>query len=803
MKLDYSIKEICNVCNASILGYPNSGDRNGLIEMIKIDVIRIDSRKIKPTESTLFVAITTGTDGHNYIEHARLMGAKYAIVSNPDLPCPKEITFLLVDDTLAAFQKIAAFHRSQFEIPIIGITGSNGKTTVKEWLYNLTANSYSICRSPKSYNSQIGVPLSILELTGNHELGIFEVGISSTNEMEKLRTIVQPTLGIFTGLGPTHDNGFASRHEKLLEKLILFKNCKFLMGGLPNQLIETIQKAGFQTIDWSEKVSISTIQSGTTISFNNQVYKSELHDPASVQNLSNAIVCADQLGVKNVQKGIDQCHALAMRLEILPGKNGITVINDSYSLDIQSLEIALSEALEHSKGRPIAVVLSDLPNEDNYPELKQLLSQFEINSVIGIGSSISQHIICDQAFNNTEKAILSIEANQFSNQLLLVKGTRKFKLEKLVRRLQLKNHDTRLTVDLTAIRKNISVFRSILQPETKIMVMLKAAGYGMGGEQISSLLEYENIDYLGVAFANEGVELRKVGCQLPIMVLNASEDSFDDIIEYQLEPEIYSLEQLDAFIHALIAYGISDHPIHLKLETGMNRLGFTKDDLRNLIDLIRSQPEVEVVSCFSHLAASDDRNQNAFSIQQINSFSDLAKTIDSELGTITKKHILNSNGISEFREAHFDMVRLGIGLHGIGVVNQIQDKLSPSMQLTTTISQIKQINPGDSIGYNRKGELKNGGQIAIIPIGYADGFSRGFSNGVGSVWINGCYCPVIGNVCMDMTMIDVSSVDASIGDEVEIFGAHISVEQLANATNTIPYEILTSISPRVNRVYVS
>ncbi|OJU25773.1 MAG: bifunctional UDP-N-acetylmuramoyl-tripeptide:D-alanyl-D-alanine ligase/alanine racemase [Sphingobacteriales bacterium 41-5] len=801
---------------------------------VVIDTFLIDSRKLTSKGTSLFFALTgPRRNGHLFIDELYGKGLRHFVVSQSidEGRYPGSI-FLKVDDTLNALQKIAARHRTQFDINVIGITGSNGKTVVKEWLNQLLQTDNKIIRSPKSYNSQIGVPLSVWQLNKKDELAIFEAGISRPGEMEKLENIIRPTIGILTNIGEAHSEGFENKEQKLQEKLKLFKHTKvFIANGDDELLQKNIHHLNVPFFSWGrndnnavkiisiERQNFETIlgiQYGET-SFRIII---PFTDHASIEN---ALTCCALLLYLKVDPDIiaermRHLHAVNMRLEFKKGINSCTIINDSYSADINSLSIALDFLQQQAIGQKKTVILSDFVDySDNdlefYTRVAQLLQKHQVNRLIGIGEKMQSllpgilskkdYVIAFSFFMDTAGFVNYFQSSAFKEEVILVKGARVFEFEKIVSLLEQKVHQTILEINLDAIVHNFKAFQQLLKPETKIMVMVKAFAYGSGGAEVASILQYHKADYLGVAYGDEGVELRKAGITIPIMVLNSEAGAFDAITENNLEPNIFSFEMLDAFQQHLNENGYKTYPVHIEVETGMNRLGFSVSDMGKLGGYLKNSEQIKVVSVFSHLVASEDEAEDEFSLRQ---FSLLNKAAD-ELKYILQydfiRHIANSSGIARLPQLQLNMVRLGIGLYGVGA-KSAQLQLQPALTLKSTVAQIKHLKKGETVSYNRRGVAAHDSLIATVRIGYADGYSRRFGNGVGKMLVNKKLAPVIGTVCMDMTMIDITNIgDVHEGDEVIIFGEQLPVEELAKSIDTIPYEIMTGISQRVKRVYWS
>ncbi|WP_018479972.1 bifunctional UDP-N-acetylmuramoyl-tripeptide:D-alanyl-D-alanine ligase/alanine racemase [Pontibacter roseus] len=784
-----------------------------------------DSRKLSQPAGTLFLAIRgRHNDGHQYLKQLYRQGVRQFVVEAAQglEKLLQEANILQVHSSLEALQAVAAWHRSQFHVPVLGITGSNGKTIVKEWLAQLLSPDEMVVKSPRSYNSQIGVPLSVWQLAPHHTWGILEAGISQTGEMQKLQRIIHPTLGLITNLGSAHDEGFASRQEKVNEKLQLFKQVELLFYCSDQELVhEAVQTKEIKTFTWSRKrpadVSITSSKISGHHTIVSYTYREERHslaipftDEASVENALHclAVLLYRRLSLTDIQDRLDRLQPVAMRLEMKEAINGCYLIDDTYNNDLAGLSIALDLlASQPGQGRR-TLILSDLLEsgmaEDKlYAEVASLAKGHNVERLIGIGPTIQAHAASFSGecafFPTTSDFLKHFKSEQFRNELVLVKGARVFGFEKIVQAFQQKVHGTVLEVNLDALVHNLNYYRSKLAPGTKLMVMVKAFAYGSGSFEVANLLQFHRADYLAVAYVDEGVSLRERGITLPIMVMNPSPDSFTKLHQYNLEPEIYSLEQLQEFLST--AQPEAAHRIHLKLDTGMHRLGFTDEDLTSLFRLLKEHPQVRVVSAFSHLAGADEALHNDFSQQQIATFRRLAAEVEAQLGYPVLKHILNSAGIVRFPDHQLDMVRLGIGLYGVEATGSEQEALQPVSTLKTTISQIKSIRKGETVGYSRKGIADTDKTIATIAIGYADGYDRRFSNGVGEVIVNEQRAPIIGNVCMDMCMVDITGIAAKAGDEVVVFGPQLTLVELASRIGTIPYELLTNVSTRVKRVF--
>lgn len=821
--MKYSIATI-----AQILNITNPNIKEGTIS-----ILLTDSRQLFHPEETLFFALKTkNNDGHKYISELYAAGVRNFVVDKilQEYNEYSEANFLIVNNTLDALQKIAAHHRRLFNIPIIGITGSNGKTIVKEWLYQLLSSKYNITHSPRSYNSQIGVPLSVWQINENTELGIFEAGISEAKEMEKLENIIHPTIGVLTNIGQAHQEGFKSMKEKCLNKLELFIHCDAIICEEENELIEECMEIAclsHKRITWSKKSSsksplhilkIKKESTSTNITYSVLGFKNEITipftDDASIENVIQVITVAMYLHfpLSELSTGIRELEPVAMRLDVRSGKNNCTLINDYYNSDINSLSIALDFLVQRAtdKNQKKVLILSDIPQSglslrELYHSASDLIVNKQIDILIGIGKEISSHkemfsSIESYFFEKTDDFIQSqFWYHNFKNMFILLKGARSFSFEAINKLLEIKTHETVLDINLDAIVHNFNFYKSKLDPKTKITCMVKADGYGAGSDEIAKTLQYHKCDYLAVAVAEEGVRLRKAGITTPIIVLNAEVGSFEELATYSLEPEVYNFRILDAFIKEAKIQGIIDYPIHIKIDTGMHRLGFTEEDIPTLIKRIQNQNAIRIYSVFSHLAASESWLFDEFTNKQFETFKKIANAISENYKYPITRHILNSAGIERFPEEQMDMVRLGISLYGVSASGL--EGLKNVCTLKTTVLQIKNIKKGETVGYGRKGHFDHDAKIATIRIGYADGISRQFGNGVGKVFVNGHIVPFVGNICMDISMIDITNIEVKEGDTVIIFGQELSLTDQAEAIGTIPYEILTSISHRVKHIY--
>ena len=801
-------KELAAICQGELLQF--SEDR-------PIQTLLIDSRKAVVSKGSLFFAMKGDRhDGHFFLKELYHYGLRQFVVETKI----NEASFpganiLKVDSSLAALQAIASHHRNQFTLPVVGITGSNGKTIIKEWLFQVLSHHLQIIKNPGSYNSQVGVPLSIWQIQPHHELGIFEAGISKPGEMGKLQAVIKPTLGIFTNLGSAHDEGFGTRQEKAEEKLKLFSGCEKVIYCKDHELIHImVSGKKIPSFTWSLHSSADV-----TIRYQNPgvfqvTYKEEkftlrlpFQDVASQENAFHVLSYMLLRGYKSavIVERMQTLRSVPMRLEIKQGINRCIIIDDSYNNDLAGLHMSLDFLKNQQKAKK-TLILSDvlqsgLSAKALMKELKQLAESGNVNKMIGVGPNLQAHRLLfpgGNFYSSTAAFLEDFKPDTFADEVVLVKGARSFQFEKIVQRLQRKVHGTVMEVDLSAMVQNLNYFKSKIKPGTKLMAMVKAFAYGSGSEEVANLLQYHRIDYLGVAYADEGIELRKNNISLPIMVMNPSEESFASLLEYRMEPEMYNMRILKALIDFLNGRSCT---IHLKMDTGMHRLGFEESELEKVIQLLLPQKNITVASIFSHLSGADEKLHDDFSKEQAATFLRMADRLEGALGSKPLRHLLNSPGILRLPQYQFDMVRLGIGLYGVDPTEESNPNLKPVATLKTVISQIKKIKAGDTIGYGRKGSAKKDMTLATLAIGYADGFSRSFSQGKGCVLINGQRAPVVGNVCMDMTMVDITGIVASEGDEVIVFGPGLPIREVAKWIDTIPYELLTSTSERVKRVF--
>lgn len=820
--MSYSIETI-----AQLIGARRVGTYEGEVKWLLTD-----SRSLGFPEETLFFALVTGRgDGHRYIVDLYGRGVRHFVVSvcptSEEQRAMPEANFLVVADTLVALQLLAEKHRGQYRIPVVGITGSNGKTVVKEWLSQLLGNDLRVARSPRSYNSQIGVPLSVWQMDEHTEVALIEAGISQHNEMKRLRSIIRPTIGVLTNIGGAHQENFSSLQDKCMEKLDLFRDCEIIIyNGDDKEVCESVDRSlqSAREIAWSRRnaekplyiSAVETAERSTTISYSYLgmpgQYTIPFTDDASVENSIHCLaVCLYlRLSPEKISERMQCLEPVAMRLEVKEGKNGSTLINDSYNSDIASLDIALDFMARRPEreGRERVLILSDLlqtgqNSRSLYRKVAELVESRGVERIIGIGpdltSSASRFNIKKSFYTTTEEFLQSDEIQELRRSLILIKGSRSYGFERIAEQLTLKVHETTLEIDLGAMVDNLNYYRSMMAPTVKTVCMVKAFAYGAGFYEIAKTLQDHRVDYLAVAVADEGEQLRKAGITANILVMNPELSAFKTMFENNLEPEIYSFTLLDEMIRACEREGYMHYPVHIKIDTGMSRLGFRPDEMPRLIERLQGQTAVIPRSVFSHLAGSDSPEFDAFTHQQAARFVEAATALQTAFPHKILRHICNSAGIERFPEYHFDMVRLGLGLYGISPVGD--RLLHPISTLRSTILQIHDIPENETVGYSRRGKLVRPSRIASVPIGYADGLNRRLGNGQGYCIVNGHKAPYVGNICMDVCMIDVTDINCREGDSVEIFGPQLPVTQLAEWLGTIPYEVMTGISTRVRRVY--
>ena len=806
------------VVKSNILHEANINFSNSKIEF---EHVSIDSRSLQNGSATLFFCLRgQNNDAHIFIESLIEKGVQHFVVENIPESVKGKAHFCIVENTTIALQNLAKAYKNQFQIETIGITGSNGKTIVKEWLNFLLSPDYAVVRSPKSFNSQVGVPLSIFGINENHTLGIFEAGISLKGEMQHLAEIIQPNIGIFTHLGNAHQEGFTTVEEKIIEKCQLFSKAEILILE-KNDWIE--KHITIPTFTWSfednkatvfiQSVLKNNLKTNLEIQFEKEVFTVSLPFTDAI-SIENAITCICTLlylkvSISNIKERISKLYNIEIRLQAKKGINNCLLIDDSFSSDYQSLKIALDFLDQQKLHQKKTIILSDifqsgLNLNELYSNVIKLLQQNNIAQIITIGETIGKYFQDVQnviSFANTQAFLQQFNTDSFKNETILIKGARSFNFDEIVVLLEEKNHETVLEINLDALTANYNFYKQKLHQNTKIMVMVKAFGYGNGGYEIAKQLEHLKVGYLGVAFADEGIALRKAGITTPIMVLNPEISSYKAMIAYQLEPEMYSLSGITSFIELAKEKNLNGYPIHLKIDTGMHRLGFEKSEVSELITLLQHNNFVKVTSIFSHLAASDNIDFKAFTLQQIEQFEAIATEISTTLQIQPIRHILNTSGIFNFSEYQFEMVRLGIGIYGVGNSEEEQISLENVSVLKSIISQIRIVNENESIGYSRKFVVQKEMRIATIPIGYADGIRRAWGNEKGYVLIHNQKATILGNICMDMLMVDVTSIPCEERDEVIIFGENPHVQEIASVCDTIPYEILTSISQRVKRIF--
>ena len=827
--MTYHISDIASIVKGRLVA---SGKDAVIRELV------MDSRKAVLPEFSLFFALKgPRRDGHDFISDSYKKGIRNFLVSQLPPEQFDDANFIVVKDVLGALQFLASYHRSHFHIPVIGITGSNGKTVVKEWLNQLLNDRYNIVRSPKSYNSQIGVPLSVWQLNESATLGIFEAGISQSNEMDNLQKIIQPEIGVFTNIGDAHSGGFLNNRQKIREKLRLFTKVKTLIycRDFPElneavasmyQQLKTGAEKPFEIISWSTvtdaELHITSIKRNASASTVNADYLGDrvsitipFTDDASIQNAINCwcVMLHLHIPAEEIERKMKGIHAMAMRLDLRNGINNTSVINDSYSADLSSLKIALDFLSQQNQHPKRTVILTDFlesgrSEKDLYADISKSLYQHNVDRLIGIGPVISRNAPAFerqsqktelQFFSSVDDFKQQFSHIHFANETILIKGARIFALEQVNQILERQTHQTLLEINLDALQHNLKTYQHLLQPSTKMMAMVKAFSYGSGSYEIASRLQLNNVDYLAVAYADEGVELRKGGITIPVMVMNPDESAFNTLVSYDLEPEIYSLGLLRSFEAFLKNEGLNQYPIHIELETGMNRLGFAQHELSELIAVLQSNT-FKVQSVFSHLVASENPNLDYFTRHQANLFIEMSEQLKQGLSYPFLRHLLNTSGISRHPTLQFDMVRMGIGLYGIDSANNLD--LKEVSTLKSSVAQIKHLQPGESVSYGRSGFVNRETWVATVRIGYADGYPRSLGNGKGKMLVNGQLAPTIGHVCMDMTMIDITGIlNIQEGDEVTVFGKGLPVSDVARWAETIPYEILTGISQRVKRVY--
>ena len=795
-----------------------------------IEHLVIDSRAIVFGAQSIFIALKGHMmDGHEFVKSAYESGVRCFMVERlPEHQEFQNASFLVVEDCKVSLQLLAVTHRSTFHnTKVIGITGSNGKTIVKEWLSGMLAKEHMVVKSPKSFNSQLGVPLSIWQMKERHEYAIFEAGISLPNEMNALEKMIKPNIGIFTNIGQAHDAGFESHHQKIREKALLFEHCEMIICRKDHEAVYSHLISVFgknKVFSWGRghganlEVQEAVADNGKTIL--QLSHREEIHsitipadDIASLENAMHCIAALRYLGYAfwRIEELIQDIGSIEMRLELKEGIDGSLIINDAYINDITSLDIALQFQQKHGANRQKVVILSEMAEtgmtEDQmHISIEKLLQQYQPDKILLVGPKLSKITVADAAcqyYSTTKDLIAQLMHQKFINDIILIKGSRKHQFEELEKTLLRQSHSTTLSIDLGALEHNLATYASYLTANASLICVIKAGAYGSGSEEIAKALQYKGVDYLAVAFADEGVQLRKAGISMPIMVLNPDDGSLEDMCKYQLEPEVYDIHQLNSILKFLTESN-QILSIHLKLDTGMSRLGFREEHLNEIIHILIENKSVTIASIFSHLASSEDVNDDDFTHKQVNVFAAMYHEICERLTIQPKRHILNSAGIHRFPQYHFDYVRLGLGLYGLDPNTEVASKLEKVHTLSARIIQIKTIQAGESVGYNRTLVVDKATIIAVLNIGYADGLFRASGNGRYSVQINGRDAKIIGNVCMDLTIVDVSHIhEIKTGDEAIIFGPKKPIELLAKACNTISYEILTRISPRIKRRFIT
>ncbi len=839
--MSYTLSEI-----AKASGAINSVIRAPIAIGASIQHLLIDSRSLSSTKDVMFVAIPGERhDGHTYIADLYKRGVRAFLITKENEKSVnecKDASFIIVDDALKALQQLASTHRNKFNFPVVAITGSNGKTIVKEWIWQLLRDDFSIVRSPKSYNSQVGVPLSVWNMSDANTLGIFEAGISRPGEMEKLNAIIRPDVVVFTNIGTAHDENFSDRMQKTKEKLELTKNAKVVVYCKDDTALhQEIKSRALTTFTWSRKVKanlqISKVAKNKTETLIQGIFNNSFHeiaipfiDDASVENaihcwalllqttvpLSTTSDAEHGLASELVMRRFPLLAPVAMRLEMKSGLNNCSVINDSYNSDVGSLSVALDFLNAQQQHPKRTLILSDIlqsgkSESELYSDVASQVKSKGVDRFVGIGPALKRQQklfdgIASTFFASTQEFIDAFETSLFHNETVLIKGARAFEFENISKLLQQKSHETVLEIDLSAMVHNLNYVRSRLNPGTHLMVMVKAFSYGSGSFEIANILQFHRVSYLAVAYADEGSDLRRSGIALPIMVMNPEEQSYDTMIANKLEPEIYSFRVLQMFEEAARRYRKTHPttepvPVHIKFDTGMKRLGFDEAEINELVVRLKNSKDLVIRSVFSHLVASDEAEHDEFTRKQVKQFTRICEEMKKHFDYPFLRHILNSSGILRFPDAQFEMVRLGIGLYGIATEPEDQKHFKNVSTLRTTISQLRQVNAGDTIGYSRKGLATENMIVATVPIGYADGLHRVLSNGKGKMWVNGKPARIVGNVCMDMCMLDVTGILCKEGDDVIVFDSEHSIEDVAKDMGTISYEVLTNVSPRVKRVY--
>ncbi|MDR0982189.1 MAG: bifunctional UDP-N-acetylmuramoyl-tripeptide:D-alanyl-D-alanine ligase/alanine racemase [Culturomica sp.] len=791
--------------------------------------ISIDSRFISKPEDTVFFAFKgKNHNGHDYVADLYARGVRRFVVSEmrEEYNDLKGAEIRFTDSVLDVLQEYAGEHRREMRAEVIAITGSNGKTVLKEWLYQLLVDDYNVYRSPRSYNSQIGVPLALMGIEADTEIALIEAGISQKGEMERLERMIQPDVAIFTHFGDAHSENFDSDDERLSEKAVLFRHAKMIIGRNTKEMRQLLAAADAKAehLLWDEvgeadikarTLEITATERLVEVEYADTHFELRLPfaDEASFENCMHAVCVMLFKGIDMdvMRERIARLQSLAMRMEIKEGVNNSILINDYYNSDITSFAISLNVLMMQDETKERTVILSDFTDikinrRELYSKVASMLTTANVRLFIGIGEELQEHRelfpVSSRFYTDTEAFLKKEKRSNFTDKAILIKGARRFSLEYVRNFLQLQTHNTVLEVNMDNMISNLNYFRSLLPEGVKVAVMLKAFAYGAGFDEIANLLQYNGVDCFMTAFADEGVALRANGITLPVVVMDPEPEVFDTMIEFNLEPEIYSLALLQNFNLALKHHGVEKYPVHIKLNTGMNRAGFDENDLPQLLKILESNDNrTEIRSVFSHLAAADDEIHDDFTRMQIDKFTRMSDIIGSRFDYHIMRHILNSAGIERFPSAAFDMVRLGIGLHGVSVAGK---QLLTVSTFKSYVMALRTLESTETVGYGRMGVLQRKTRLAIVPVGYADGLNRRLSNGVGEMYINGYRAPIVGNICMDTCMIDITDVEAEVkvGDEVEIFGNHISIVEFASRLDTIPYEILTAVNQRVKRIYI-
>ena len=788
--MNYTLEQIATITGGRLSG----ADR-------RVGSVFTDSRSFLPGGDGMFAAIRGANhDGHSYITGLFQRGLRAFLVEREvDFHPYTDVGFVVVENCVEAMQTLAAHYRSQFDGTVVAVTGSNGKTIVKEWIAQLAPPGVKLFRSPRSYNSQVGVPLSVLMMDGDEQVAVFEAGISQKDEMARLERILRPQIGVITNIGDAHQENFASLSQKLTQKLDLFTGAKKIVYTSAHPQIEKELKKRFPSAE------LIDARPG-------EKFFAQAADSIWRENGSLAVAVCDALAFDHAETTTRaaELQPVAMRLELREGINNSLIVGDFYNSDINSLAIALDYLQNVSGGRPRTLILSDIlqsgmDDERLYRKVASMVASSGVSRVVAIGSRIAGHDlgVSTDYYPTTESYLSAVSTGSIAGRAILIKGNRTAGFEKLAHALQLKTHTTTLEVDLDAMIHNLNVHRAIIGPATRLMVMVKASGYGHGDYEVASMLQTQGVDYLAVAFADEGVILRERGITLPIVVLNADEDSFDLMVSQRLEPEIYSFRSLRSFMETASRHGERDYPVHIKLDVGMHRLGFVEEEVDPLCELLQKDSRLlHIESIFAHLAASDDPAHDDFTKRQISDFDRLSRKISDSLKYNPLRHIANSAAIERLPQARFDMCRLGVGLYGIGAAPSV--RLRHVETLRSRIVQIKELQPGESVGYGRQGKITRPSRIATIPVGYADGLDRHLGLGKWSVEIGGHRVPTIGRICMDTCMVDVTGIEASEGDQVVVFGDAdgMRIEDMARAMDTIPYEVMTSISARIKRIFI-